>query len=240
MFRDAHRRSAAGTPGSRDSRMFLLLVVVGLALLVGGVALVLQPPGSRSGSVAAAEPAATAALPPPTARPVQAQPTAQLDPTTAPLAQPEPTLEAPATAAVPPTAQPSTSQPAAPDEADEADGLLVAEDGLVRVPATDLADGTARFYTYAGVAKNIRFFVLQGSDGKVRAAYDACDVCFEARKGYRQEGDVMVCNNCGSRFPSVKINTVRGGCNPAPLDGRVDGDFVVFDATDVQAGARYF
>jgi len=29
----------------------------------------------------------------------------------------------------------------------------------------------------------------------------------------------MVCNQCGQTFPSVKINEVKGGCNPAALPG---------------------
>jgi uncharacterized membrane protein len=74
----------------------------------------------------------------------------------------------------------------------------------------------------------------------VRAAFNACDVCFPAKKGYRQEGDEMVCNNCGSRFPANQINEVRGGCNPSPLDRAVDGDMLIIRVKDILRGLDYF
>ena len=64
----------------------------------------------------------------------------------------------------------------------------------------------------------MKYFVLADKNGKVRAALDACEVCFAQKKGYQQEGDTMVCNNCGQVFPSDQINVVTGGCNPIPLD----------------------
>lgn len=50
----------------------------------------------------------------------------------------------------------------------------------------------------------------------------------------------MVCNNCGQRFPSVRINEVRGGCNPAPLDHKVIGNNLVIHVDDILAGSGYF
>ncbi len=81
---------------------------------------------------------------------------------------------------------------------------------------------------------------MKSSDGVMRAAFDACDVCFREKKGYRQEGDVMVCNNCGQRFPSTKINVLKGGCNPAPLGRTVQGDSLVINASDIEQGGWYF
>lgn len=113
---------------------------------------------------------------------------------------------------------------------------VTAENGLVRVPVAQVSDGKAHFFTFG----NIDFFVLKSSDGVLRAAFDTCDVCFKERKGYRQEGDLMVCNNCDQKFPSVLVNERRGGCNPAPLERTVEGDVLVFRAEDLQSGARYF
>ena len=61
-----------------------------------------------------------------------------------------------------------------------------------------------------------------------------------AGKGYHQEGDELVCNNCGSRFPSTKINEVKGGCNPSPVNRTVQGDNIIIKVTDLQEGAKYF
>lgn len=116
----------------------------------------------------------------------------------------------------------------------------VAEDGVVRLPLSTFDDGQARFYTHEANGVAINYFVLKSSDGVVRAAFDACDVCFHARLGYRQEGDEMVCNNCNQRFPSVLINEVHGGCNPSPLERTVEGDELVIRVADILTGAGYF
>jgi uncharacterized membrane protein len=118
--------------------------------------------------------------------------------------------------------------------------LLAARDGVVSVPAAGLSAGKARFYSIRNGDQWIPFFVVQGADGVVRAALDACDICFESRQGFRQEGDVMVCNACGSRFPITQINVELGGCNPVGLKAVVQGDQVTIRLTDLEAGARYF
>jgi uncharacterized membrane protein len=115
-----------------------------------------------------------------------------------------------------------------------------ATDGEVRFPLSTFDDGQAHYFSFADAGKSIDFFVLKSSDGVVRAAHDACDVCFGARKGYHQEGDLMICNNCGRQFPSVRINEERGGCNPAPLERTVEGSELVLRSSDIVAGGRYF
>jgi len=119
--------------------------------------------------------------------------------------------------------------------------LVVAdEEGVVRFSAADFADGVAHDFTFMVDGRPVEFFVIQDKDGVIRAAYDACDVCYRAKLGYRQDGRVMVCNNCGNHFPIEQINMVRGGCNPAPLERRLDGDDLVIGAADLAAGLSYF
>lgn len=118
---------------------------------------------------------------------------------------------------------------------------VTAEAGVVKIPVGSVSDRMAHYYTYrGGGGKPINFFVLKSSDGIIRAAFDACDVCYREKKGYRQEGDLMVCNNCGQRFPSVKINEIKGGCNPAPLARTLQGGSLVIRATDIEQGTWYF
>ena len=117
---------------------------------------------------------------------------------------------------------------------------VTGEKGVVRIPLATFQDGEARYYTYMHGDRPIEFFALRSSDGVVRAAYNACDVCFAARKGYRQDGDDMVCNNCGQRFASRLINEQRGDCNPSPLDRTVEGDALLIQAEDIVAGADLF
>ncbi|HEX8146441.1 MAG TPA: DUF2318 domain-containing protein [Pyrinomonadaceae bacterium] len=121
-----------------------------------------------------------------------------------------------------------------------ADGGLKVAGGEVSLPVSELS-GKARFYEYkAASGKTVRFFAMKSSDGAYRAALDACDVCFAAKKGYRQEGDDMVCNNCGNHFHSAQVNEVHGGCNPVGLGRKVVGDRLSLSAEELEAGASYF
>jgi uncharacterized membrane protein len=111
----------------------------------------------------------------------------------------------------------------------------------VSYPLSKFDDGKAKFFQYkAPQGITVKYFILKSSDGVVRAAFDACDVCWPAGKGYYQDGDVMVCRNCGRRFPSVKVNEVKGGCNPAPLTREIVGDQLVIQVSHLMEGTQYF
>ncbi len=111
----------------------------------------------------------------------------------------------------------------------------------VSYPVTQFDNGKARHFEYkASDGVTVKYFVMKSSDGVIRAAFDACDVCWREGKGYVQEGDVMLCRNCGRRFPSTKINVVTGGCNPGPLTRNIEGGKVVIKVEHILEGKRYF
>lgn len=126
------------------------------------------------------------------------------------------------------------------DGAPAATTTQAAPGGDVKIALADVSDGKAHYYSYDAGGTQVKYFVLKSSDGKVRAAFDACDVCYAQKKGYQQEGDEMVCGNCGQRFPSTQINEVEGGCNPSPIERTVKGETLVLKTTDLQAGVQYF
>ncbi len=117
---------------------------------------------------------------------------------------------------------------------------LSVADGDISVPLAELDGGKALHYSVDIDGKPVRFFLLKTPDGVARAAFDACDVCYQEKKGYSQNGEYMVCNNCGQRFHASRINEVRGGCNPAPLERSVVGDKIVLRAEDLRQGSKYF
>ena len=121
------------------------------------------------------------------------------------------------------------------------DVQAVSQTRVVTHPVSLFAEGKAKHFEFqANNGITVKYFVLKSSDGVIRAAFDACDVCWPSGKGYYQEQDKMVCRNCGKRFASVKINEVKGGCNPAPLNRKIDGDNLVIQVTDILAGKSYF
>ena len=127
--------------------------------------------------------------------------------------------------------------------------LLCAANGFVSpasaaditYPATQFSDGKAKFFSYKtpeGIT--IKYFVIKSPDGVIRAAFDACDVCWPEGKGYQQKDDFMICRNCGKKFHSNRINEVSGGCNPAPLTRKLENGQVIIKPEDVLKGKRYF
>ena len=112
--------------------------------------------------------------------------------------------------------------------------------GDVTIPISQVDDGTAHFYSYDAGGATVKYFVLADKTGKVRAALDACEVCFAEKKGYHQEGDAMQCNNCGKVFPSAQINVITGGCNPIPLEKSISGGQLTITTDSLQQGVQYF
>jgi uncharacterized membrane protein len=111
----------------------------------------------------------------------------------------------------------------------------------VRHAVAELADGKARHFAYKtpeGVT--VRYFLVQDGRGKVRAALDACEVCWRAGLGYEQEGDFMVCRNCGRRFATVQVGDERGGCNPVPLHLKIEQWQALVKAQELTDGRGYF
>jgi uncharacterized membrane protein len=119
-------------------------------------------------------------------------------------------------------------------------GLLTPTNGKLEIPVAGISDGKAHhFKAKASDGTMVTFFVLKSADGILRAAIDACDVCYRSGLGYYQEGDNMVCKNCGQKFASNKINVIKGGCNPAPLNRTVVGDKLVIEMRDIDMNSWY-
>ena len=113
--------------------------------------------------------------------------------------------------------------------------------GVFSFPVSEFQDGKAKHFSYkVSPNQSIRFFVIKSSDGVIRAAFDACEVCYRAQKGYVQQGNNMICINCGRKFRSDKVNEVTGGCNPSALKRTLRDNKVFITQQDVLAGAKYF
>ncbi|OGR20933.1 MAG: hypothetical protein A2559_06365 [Deltaproteobacteria bacterium RIFOXYD2_FULL_66_9] len=126
-----------------------------------------------------------------------------------------------------------------PAEIAKAAGVVETPDA-VRIPLKALDSGKALFLTLESGGRQLHFFALKSRDGAYRAALDACDVCYRTNRGYRQEADQMVCNNCGQKFAGDKIGEVKGGCNPHPLARGIEGRNLVIRKSDIAAGKDYF
>ncbi|GFK95605.1 hypothetical protein NNJEOMEG_03473 [Fundidesulfovibrio magnetotacticus] len=114
-----------------------------------------------------------------------------------------------------------------------------AADDSVRIPLKDVSE-TAKFYKHDEGGVTVKYFLIKAPDGTVRVALDACDVCYPEKKGYKQQGEFMVCVNCGMKFHVSRVSLVKGGCNPHPVASKVEGDMVVIPKAELAAGVKYF
>jgi uncharacterized membrane protein len=84
------------------------------------------------------------------------------------------------------------------------------------------------FYTADVNGTVIRFLVIHKQNGDFAAALDACQICGTA--GYRQEGQNVICRNCGAAIYIPSIGE-SGGCNPIAVKSRVEGGQVIVDVS---------
>ena len=115
-----------------------------------------------------------------------------------------------------------------------------AKDGKITIDVSALGKLQSRHYRYQEGGKVIKFFIVRDEQGAARAALDACDVCWKAGKGYRLQDGIMLCVNCGQKFPLARIGLVQGGCNPHPFQFQTDNNSVVIETRELMLGTGYF
>jgi high-affinity iron transporter len=102
--------------------------------------------------------------------------------------------------------------------------VLVAENNEVRIPLSELTDQSLHFYTADVSGTVVRFLVIHQANGNYATALDACQIC--GRAGYRQEGQNIICRNCGASIYAPSVGE-HGGCNPIPVKSTVAGGEVI-------------
>lgn len=110
---------------------------------------------------------------------------------------------------------------------DSAENVIsIKKDGYLAIPIADLSQ-TASFYKADLGGTEVEVVALKDSKGNLRTAFNACQVCYSSGKGYYvQDGDYLVCQNCGNSFTIDQVGVASGGCNPWPI---LDSDRTVTD-----------
>ncbi|MDR0758508.1 MAG: DUF2318 domain-containing protein [Treponema sp.] len=76
----------------------------------------------------------------------------------------------------------------------------------------------AVFYPVDIEGTRIEVLAVKAPDGSIRTAFNSCQVCYASGRGYyKQQGTVLVCQNCGNRFRMGQVEVRAGGCNPVPI-----------------------
>jgi uncharacterized membrane protein len=96
-------------------------------------------------------------------------------------------------------------------------GELVAIDKDLVIPIREISPA-AKFYPVEVEGTRMEIIAVKAPDGTNRTAFNTCQVCFDSGRGYYvQEGNVLVCQNCGNRFRMQQVEVASGGCNPVPI-----------------------
>lgn len=91
------------------------------------------------------------------------------------------------------------------------------ENGDMVIPIADITE-KATFYSYDELDNTMEIIAVKANDGTIRTAFNTCQVCYSSGRGYYvQEGDELVCQNCGNRFAMDQVEVAKGGCNPVPI-----------------------
>ena len=103
---------------------------------------------------------------------------------------------------------------------------------------------TVKFYPVKIGNKNMEILAVKASDGTIRTAFNTCQVCNGSpRAYYKQEGDTLVCQNCGNRFSMDMVEQQRGGCNPIPIlkeDKTDDGTNITISKDFIEQNKELF
>ena len=90
-------------------------------------------------------------------------------------------------------------------------------DGALEIPVAELSE-KIKIYSFTLDGLNMEVLAAKDADGTVRTAFNTCQVCNGSRKAYfKEEGDHVVCQNCGNSFGKEDVGILSGGCNPYPI-----------------------
>ena len=115
--------------------------------------------------------------------------------------------------------------------------------GDLRISKSEVTK-TVKFYPYKSGDPYLEVLAVKANDGTIRTAFNTCEVCYSSGKGYYiQEGNELVCQNCGNRFNIDQIEKIKNGCNPVPIleeNKTDDGNDLVIAKSYMSKNINYF
>lgn len=93
----------------------------------------------------------------------------------------------------------------------------IASGESLTIPVKEISE-KASFYSVEVDGTQMEVIAVKDSDGNIRTAFNTCQICYDSGNGYyKQEGDNLVCQNCGNSFTMDQVGESAGGCNPWPI-----------------------
>ena len=108
----------------------------------------------------------------------------------------------------------STSESDGTENKNSKSEKVISKGKSLKIPVSDISS-TVSFYPIKVDGVEMEIIAVKDSEGEIRTAFNTCQVCYSSGRGYYvQDGDVLVCQNCGNQFTIDDIGVEAGGCNP--------------------------
>ncbi len=113
--------------------------------------------------------------------------------------------------------------------------------GDIIIQEADITEN-ASLINYDADGVTVQFLAIRDSGGEVRLGYNTCQVCSPSPYAYfAQDGDKLVCQNCGLSFTAENVGAGGYSCNPAAISDAVWADgTITIPAASVLAVADRF
>lgn len=109
------------------------------------------------------------------------------------------------------------------------------------IPISELKNDV-KFYSLNYNGANVEILAAIDKNGNPKVTLNTCQNCMGSPKAFFvQEGDSVVCQNCGIGHQIETIGTAKRGCNPIPIDSLViDDKNISFDKNELLSNAGLF
>jgi len=93
---------------------------------------------------------------------------------------------------------------------------IIEEEKFFDITISEIAE-TLTFFSAAVDNINVEIMAFTAPDGTIRLALNRCERCYKSGKGFLQERDRVICQQCDMRINMDIIGIESGGCNPIPI-----------------------
>ena len=126
------------------------------------------------------------------------------------------------------------------DKEDKKETTKIEKGDSLVIKTDDLSEDAA-FYPIEVDGTEMEVIAVKDAEGTIRTAFNTCQICYDSGNGYyKQEGDKLVCQNCGNSFSKEDVGVLSGGCNPYPIfpEDRADTEDTVTISYDFLKSAQ--
>ena len=114
------------------------------------------------------------------------------------------------------------------------------DNGDIVIQEADITKN-ASYINYDAGGVTVQFLAVRAGDS-VRLAYNTCQSCSPSPRAYFvQDGDKLICQNCGQTFAAENVGQGGYGCNPAAVPNvvREDGTITIPAASALAVADRF-